>query len=55
MLLKLHGTSIKTGIIDFAIAIVAGVTYLNFNGCGVNFLQWSFTLPYAVYLLLIVI
>ena len=29
--------------------------YLNFNGCGVNFLQWSFTLPYAVYLLLIVI
>lgn len=45
----------KKGIIDFAIAIVAGVTYLNFNGCGVNFLQWSFTLPYAVYLLLIVI
>jgi len=33
----------KKGIIDFAIAIVAGVTYLNFNGCGVNFLQWSFT------------
>ena len=26
----------KKGIIDFAIAIVAGVTYLNFNGCGVN-------------------
>ena len=45
----------KKGIIDFAIAIVAGVTYLNFNGCSVNFLQWSFTLPYAVYLLLIVI
>ena len=35
--------------------MVAGVTYLNFNGCGVQFLQWSFTLPYAVYLLLIVI
>ena len=35
--------------------VIAGVTYLNFNGCGVQFLQWSFTLPYAVYLLLIVI
>lgn len=35
--------------------MLAGVTYLNFNGCGVHFLQWSFTLPYAVYLLLIVI
>ena len=45
----------KKGIIDFVIAVVAGVTYLNFNGCGVQFLQWSFTLPYAVYLLLIVI
>ena len=45
----------KKGIIDFVIAMVAGVTYLNFNGCGVQFLQWSFTLPYAVYLLLIVI
>ena len=31
------------------------MTYLNFNGCGVQFLQWNFTLPYAVYLLLIVI
>ena len=45
----------KKGLIDFVIAAVAGVTYLNFNGCGVQFLQWSFTLPYAVYLLLIVI
>ena len=45
----------KKGIIDFVIAVLAGVTYLNFNGCGVHFLQWSFTLPYAVYLLLIVI
>ena len=43
------------GLIDFVIAIVAGATYLYFNGCGVHFLQWSFTLPYAVYLLLIVI
>lgn len=45
----------KKGIIDFVIAAAAGVTYLNFNGCEVNFLQWSFTLPYAVYLLLIII
>ena len=45
----------KKGIIDFVIAVLAGVTYLNFNGCEVHFLQWSFTLPYAVYLLLIVI
>lgn len=45
----------KKGIIDFVIAAAAGVTYLNFNGCKVYFLQWSFTLPYAVYLLLIII
>lgn len=32
----------KKGIIDFVIAVLAGVTYLNFNGCGVHFLQWSF-------------
>ena len=45
----------KKGLIDFVIAAVAGVTYLNFNGCGVRLLGWSFTLPYALYLLLIVI
>ena len=45
----------KKGLIDFAIAAVAGVTYLNFNGCGVRFLGWYFLLPYPVYLLLIVI
>lgn len=28
----------KKGIIDFVIAVLAGVTYLNFNGCGVHFL-----------------
>lgn len=39
----------KKGIIDFVIAVLAGVTYLNFNGCGVHFLQWSFTLPFAAY------
>lgn len=27
----------KKGIIDFVIAVLAGVTYLNFNGCGVHF------------------
>ena len=45
----------KKGLIDFVIAIVAGMTYLDVNGCGVSFLQWDFTLPYPVYLLLIVI
>lgn len=32
----------KKGLIDLVIAIVAGVTYLNFNSTTVNFLQWSF-------------
>ena len=45
----------KKGLIDLAIALVAGVTYLNFNGCGVHLLNWQFTLPYPVYLVLIVI
>lgn len=34
---------------------MAGVTYLNFNGTEVNFLSWSFSLPYAVYLILIIV
>ena len=45
----------KKGLIDFVIAAVAGITYLNFNGCGVQFLSWYFVLPYPVYLLLIII
>ncbi len=45
----------KKGLIDLVIAIVAGVTYLNFNSTTVNFLQWSFAIPYPLYLLLIVI
>ena len=45
----------KKGLIDFAIAALAGITYLNFNGCGVSFLEWSFEIPYPIYLLLIVI
>ena len=45
----------KKGLIDFVIAVVAGVTYLNFNGTGVYFFGWAFHIPYPVYLLLIVI
>ena len=45
----------KKGLIDLVIAVVAGVTYLNFNGTEVNFLSWSFSLPYAVYLILIIV
>ena len=39
----------KKGIIDFVIAVVAGVTYLNFNGTGVQLLNWAFSIPYPVY------
>ena len=35
--------------------MVAGVTYLNFNGTGVQLLNWAFSIPYPVYLLLIVV
>lgn len=42
----------KKGIIDFAIAVLAGVTYLNFNGSHVELLGFGFDLPYPVYLLL---
>lgn len=45
----------KKGLIDFIIAIVAGATYLYFNGTTVHFLAWSFELPYLVYLLLSVV
>ena len=45
----------KKGLIDFVIAVVAGVTYLNFNGMSVNFLSTTFTIAYPLYLLLIVI
>ena len=45
----------KKGLIDLVIAIVAGVTYLNFNSTTVNFLQWSFAIPYPLYLVLIVV
>ena len=42
----------KKGLIDFVIAVVAGVTYLNFNGTGVQLLNWAFSIPYPVYLLI---
>ena len=45
----------KKGLIDLVIAIVAGVTYLNFNSTTVNFLQWSFAIPYPLYLVLIIV
>ena len=45
----------KKGLIDLVIAIVAGVTYLNFNSTTVNFLQWNFAIPYPLYLVLIVV
>ena len=45
----------KKGLIDFVIAVVAGVTYLNFTGTGMQLLNWAFSIPYPVYLLLIVV
>ena len=45
----------KKGLIDLVIAIVAGVTYLNFNSTTVHFLNWSFAIPYPLYLVLIVV
>ena len=45
----------KKGLIDFVIAVVAGVTYLNFNGTGVHFFSWGFAIPYPLYLVLIVV
>ena len=45
----------KKGLIDLVVAIVAGVTYLNFNSTAVHFLNWSFAIPYPLYLVLIVV
>ena len=45
----------KKGLIDLVIAIVAGVTYLNFNSTAVHFLNWSFAIPSPLYLVLIVL
>lgn len=45
----------KKGIIDFAIALLAGITYLNFNGSHVEVLGFGFDLPAPLYLLLAVI
>ena len=43
--------SMLSGYFDDA----AETAYLNFNGTEVNFLSWSFSLPYAVYLILIIV
>ena len=45
----------KKGLIDLVIAIVAGVTYLNCISTAVHFLNWSFAIPYPLYLVLIVV
>lgn len=45
----------KKGLIDFIIAIVAGTTYLHYNGTTVAFLGFSFEIPYLLYLVLAVI
>jgi phospho-N-acetylmuramoyl-pentapeptide-transferase len=45
----------KKGIIDFAIAALTGVTFLNFNSSTVTLLGLTFSIPYPIYLLLAVI
>lgn len=45
----------KKGLIDFIIAVVAGTTYLHYNGTEVSLLGFSFQMPYLVYLVLAVI
>lgn len=45
----------KKGLIDFIIAVVAGTTYLHYNGTEVALLGFSFQMPYLVYLVLSVI
>lgn len=45
----------KKGIIDFVVALVAAVTFLNFNSSDISVLGWTLHLPYAVYLVLAVV
>ena len=45
----------KKGLIDFVIAVVAGVTYLNFNGHERQLPEHHLHIAYPLYLLLIVI
>ncbi len=45
----------KKGIIDFGIAAVAGITYVQFNGAALTVFGSTFTLPAPVYVVLAVI
>ncbi len=45
----------KKGLIDLVIAVVAGVTYLNFNGYGCEFPELELRSAVSVYLVLIVV
>lgn len=45
----------KKGLIDLVIALVTGITFLNFDTPDILVLGWHFTLPAPVYLLLAVV
>lgn len=45
----------KKGILDLLVAVVISATYLYYNGCGITFLGWSFTLHPAVFMVCAVI
>lgn len=45
----------KKGLIDLIIAVVAGATFLHFNGTEIQLLGWVIDLPYIVYLILSVV
>lgn len=45
----------KKGLIDLIIAVVTGVTFLNFDTPVIHFLRWQFSLPGWLYLLLAVV
>lgn len=45
----------KKGLIDFVIALVAGMTYVNFNGTHVELLGYGFDIPAPLYVLLAIV
>jgi len=45
----------KKGLIDLVLAVLTGLTFLNFDTPVVQFLQFSFTIPAPLYLLLAVV
>ncbi len=45
----------KKGLIDFAIALMAGVTYVGFNSSAIQFLGWEIAIPAPLYVLLAVV